>query len=79
MTEINMNKHRVKKKYKRYHNNAALAGTGRDTAHREMAISEDEMRIRWCITWHHDHWDWALQMCKKCGTTYEEKYPFTGK
>lgn len=43
--EINMNKTRVKKKFKRYltHN----AGTGRDTGHRDMNVSEEEFAANW--------------------------------
>jgi hypothetical protein len=43
--EINMNKTRVKKKYKKYLGH--LAGTGKDTGHREMTISEEEFAKNW--------------------------------
>ena len=73
-----MNKHRVKKKYKRYWQHAARAGTGLDTAHRPQDVSEDEMRIRWCLTWHYPeyakHWSLMKDMCNTCGTTGEEIY-----
>lgn len=81
MTEILMNKHRVKKRFKRYlsHN----AGTGLDTGHRDMAVSEDEMRIRWCITWHYRkydrHWSFDRDACNTCGTTGEEIHPYLHK
>jgi hypothetical protein len=79
--EINMNKHRVKKKYKRYWQHGARAGTGLDTAHRPQDVSEDEMRIRWCITWHYntDHWSLMQERCKTCGTTGEEIHPFLSR
>ena len=51
--EINMNKTRVKKKYKRYWKHGARAGTGQDTAHREMEISEEKMADNWCHTFGH--------------------------
>jgi len=49
--EINMNKTRVKKKYKKYLGH--LAGTGRDTGHREMEISEQQMADNWCAVFGH--------------------------
>jgi hypothetical protein len=76
MTEILMNKTRVKKRFKRYGQHRA--GTGHDTAHRDMEISDEQMTIRWCYAWHFcrpAHWDFAMQVCKTCGTTYEAIYP----
>jgi hypothetical protein len=60
--EINMNKTKVKKKFKRYlsHN----AGTGRDTGHREMNISEEQMAVNWCQTFGHKFVDGRCQSCK---------------
>jgi hypothetical protein len=48
------------------------AGTGKDTGHREMTVSENRMARNWCATFGHKHWDWALDMCLDCGTTGEE-------
>ena len=69
--EINMNKHRVKKKFKRYlsHN----AGTGKDTGHRDMTVSEDDLRLNWCRTFHTpEDWSFELSRCTKCGSTQQE-------
>jgi hypothetical protein len=43
--EINMNKTRVKKRFKRYGQHRA--GTGYDTAHRDLDVSEEEFARNW--------------------------------
>ena len=60
--EINMNKTRVKKKYKKYLGH--LAGTGKDTGHREMEISEDQLAANWCQTFGHRFIDGRCTSCK---------------
>lgn len=61
--EINMNKHRVKKKFKRMLGH--LAGTGRDTGHRDVA-DEQQFADNWCYSFGHRFVpDWPV--CLTCG------------